>query len=291
MNRPTAIPRLSGVKGDRYTGGIATPLPTAMRHSTALEESRRFGVRHIPLLRPLGWLARGWADLMHNPAPGLVHGLAAAAFGALLLALVEQRFWLIAGAFSGFLLVAPIVATGLYAVSRELQRGRRLSVAESLAVWKPRDGRLVLFGVLLAFAGTGWVLTSGSLIAGFAPHPIEGPLDFVRSVVLATDSWLFESWLLLGGVLAAPLFASTVVAVPLLLDREVGVLAAVLTSWRSVMADPLPLALWAALILVLTLLGMALALLGLVVVVPWLAHASWHAYRDLVDTSGLSERP
>ncbi|MBZ8138894.1 hypothetical protein CLD22_03140 [Rubrivivax gelatinosus] len=262
-----------------------------MRHSTALEESRRFGVRHIPLLRPLGWLARGWADLMHNPAPGLVHGLAAAAFGALLLALVEQRFWLIAGAFSGFLLVAPIVATGLYAVSRELQRGRRLSVAESLAVWKPRDGRLVLFGVLLAFAGTGWVLTSGSLIAGFAPHPIEGPLDFVRSVVLATDSWLFESWLLLGGVLAAPLFASTVVAVPLLLDREVGVLAAVLTSWRSVMADPLPLALWAALILVLTLLGMALALLGLVVVVPWLAHASWHAYRDLVDTSGLSERP
>jgi uncharacterized membrane protein len=95
----------------------------------------------------------------------------------------------------------------------------------------------------------------------------------------------------LGGALAAPLFASTVVAIPLLLDREVGVLAAVLTRWRAVMEDPLPLALLAGLILVLTMVGMALALVGLVVVVPWLAHASWHAYRDLVDTSGLSELP
>ncbi len=272
-------------------GGVAIPGAKTMRHTTALEESRRFGVREIPALRPLGWLARGWRDLARNPAPGLLHGLAAAAFGALLLALSQQRFWLIAGAFSGFLLVAPILATGLYAVSRALQRGRVLSVGESLAVWKPRDGRLVVFGVLLAFAGTGWVLTSGSLIAGFAPHPIDGPRDFIEHVVLAEDSWLFEAWLLLGGALAAPLFASTVVAIPLLLDREVGVLAAVLTSWRAVMEDPLPLALWAGLILVLTMVGMALALVGLVVVVPWLAHASWHAYRDLVDTSGLSELP
>jgi uncharacterized membrane protein len=91
---------------------------------------------------------------------------------------------------------------------------------------------------------------------------------------------------MLGGVLAAPVFASSVVAIPLLLDRKVSVLAAVLTSWRVVMTHPAPLALWAALIMGLTLLGMATALLGLVVVVPWLSHASWHAYRDLVDTTG-----
>lgn len=266
-------------------------MQTAMRHTTALEDSRRFGVRRIPALRPLGWLARGWTDLARNPAPGLFHGLAVALFGAALLALTGERIWLLAGAFSGFLIVAPIVATGLYVVSRELQRGRVLSVGETLRVWKPRDGRLVLFGVLLAFAGTGWVVTSGALIAGFADAPIQSLGDFLRVVVLAEDSWLFETWLLLGGVLAAPVFASTVVAVPLLLDRDIGVLAAVLTSWRAVMEDPLPLALWAALILLLTLLGMALALLGLIVVVPWIAHASWHAYRDLVDTSGLSELP
>jgi uncharacterized membrane protein len=102
-------------------------------------------------------------------------------------------------------------------------------------------------------------------------------------VVLNHDSWLFELWLLVGGVLAAPLFASSVVALPLLLDRGDGVLSAVLTSWRCVMTNPAPLALWALLIMVLTVLGMATLLVGLVIVVPWLAHASWHAYRELVD--------
>jgi uncharacterized membrane protein len=87
----------------------------------------------------------------------------------------------------------------------------------------------------------------------------------------------------MGALLAAPMFASSVVAIPLLLEHEdASVLDAVLTSWRAVMASPATLALWAALILALTLAAMAPLLLGLVVVVPWLAHASWHAYRDLV---------
>jgi uncharacterized membrane protein len=140
----------------------------------------------------------------------------------------------------------------------------------------------VHFGLLLAFAGTGWVLTSASLVTAFAGAPIERPLDFLRLIVLAPDSWLFEIWLVLGALLAAPVFASSVIAIPLLLDRRGSVLQAVLASWRAVMASPGPLALWAALIMALTTFGMATLLLGLVVVVPWLAHASWHAYRDIV---------
>jgi uncharacterized membrane protein len=262
-----------------------------LRNTKALAESRSFRVRAIPTLRPLGWLGRGWADLKRCPVPGLLHGLAVAAFGALLIALARQQFWLLTGAFTGFLLVAPIVATGLYAVSRALERGQQPTLATALQVWRPNDGRLVVFGVLLAFAGTGWVMTSASLITGFAGAPVNNPADFLRVVVLAPQGMLFESWLALGGVLAAPVFASSVVAIPLLLDRKLGVLAAVLTSWRVVMAHPLPLALWAALIMGLTLLGMATALLGLIVIVPWLSHASWHAYRDLVDTTGLEALP
>lgn len=261
------------------------------RNTRALAESRTFSVRPIPALRPLGWLARGWRDLMRCPGPGLLHGLAVFVFGALLIGLAHRQFWLLTGAFSGFLLVAPIVATGLYAVSRELSRGGSPTIASSLRVWKPDDGRLVVFGLLLALAGTGWVLTSASLITGFAGAPVNNPADFVRVVVLAPSGWLFEAWLMLGALLAAPVFASSVVAIPLLLDRQVSVLAAVFTSWRVVMEHPAPLALWAALIMGLTLLGMATLLIGLVVVVPWLAHASWHAYRDLVDTSGLEPQP
>jgi uncharacterized membrane protein len=149
---------------------------------------------------------------------------------------------------------------------------------------------MVQFGSLLALAATGWVLTSAALITLLAPVPILTPLDFLRHVVLANDNWLFEIWLLLGGILAAPMFASSVVAMPLLLDRRVTLLQAVLISWYTVLANPGPMALWGALILGLTALGLGTLMLGLVVVIPVLGHASWHAYCDLVDTSTLPAR-
>ena len=276
---------------DQENGSPVMADSAAMRESPALIESRRFGTRTIPILRPLGWLAAGWRDFMRCPGPGLLHGLLLAAFGAALIAGARQQFWLLAGAFSGFLLVAPVLATGLYAISRSLERNGHADLTTALRAWRPRDGRLVLFGVLLAFAGTGWVMTSASLITGFAGAPVRNPQEFLKVVVLADQGLLFESWLALGGVLAAPVFASSVVAIPMLLDREIGVLGAVLTSWRVVMANPLALALWAGLLMALTLLGMATLMLGLIVIVPWLGHASWHAYRDLVDTAGLTARP
>jgi uncharacterized membrane protein len=245
--------------------------------------ARGFRIRSVPLTQPLRWLGRGWSDLMRCPLPGLLHGLAAALFGAALITLARNKFWLLAGAFSGFLIVAPLVATGLYELSRGLSQGRRVGLADALAVWKPKDSRLVRFGLLLGLAGTGWVLTSAALITVFAPQPVSSPLDFLRVVVLQDTGHLFEGWVVLGSVLAAPMFASSVVAIPMLLDRPHGVLTAVATSVGAALMNPLPMALWASLLLVMSLIGMATFMVGLVVVVPWLAHASWHAYTDLVE--------
>lgn len=253
-----------------------------MQRSSAVEASRRFRPRTIPLSQPLRWLERGAIDFTRNPGPGLLHGLIAALFGGALFVLAGRHFWLVAGAFSGFLMVAPLAATGLYAVSRAMERGEPAGLRTALAVWHPRHVRLVGFGLLLALAGTGWVMTSGALIIGFAPAPVLGPKDFLHVVMLG-DSWLFEAWLLLGGVLAAPVFASSVVAIPMLLDRDEPLPVAIYTSWRVVMEAPGPMALWAGMIMGLTALGMATALTGLIVILPWLAHASWHAYRDLVE--------
>lgn len=248
----------------------------------AVASVRRYRVRRVPLGQPLRWLERGAQDFARCPGPGLLHGLAAALFGGLLFVLARQHFWLVAGAFSGFLLVAPLSVTGMYALSRALERGEPARWRVVWAAWHPRRGRLVAFGLLLALAGSGWVLSSAALIVGFAPEPVRGPADFVRVVVLGSG-WLFEAWLLLGAVLAAPLFASTVVALPMLLDRDEALPVAVYTSWRAVAENPAPLALWAALIVALSLLGMTTALVGLIVILPWLAHASWHAWRDLVE--------
>jgi uncharacterized membrane protein len=261
-----------------------------MRESHALIESRSFFSRSASLTSPINWLISGWRDFMRCPLPGLLHGAAVAVFGAALWWWIPDRFWLLGGAFTGFLLVAPVVATGLYAISRALERREAAGLGTALAAWVPGDGRMVIFGVLLALAGTGWVMTSSALIWAFAAAPVITPQDFLRVVVLADEGWLFEAWLALGGLLAAPVFASSVVAIPMLLDRKVSVMAAVFTSWRVVMANPAPLALWGAAIAGFTLFGMATGLLAMPVVVPLLGHASWHAYRELVGTVAQAER-
>ena len=258
-------------------------------------------IRTITLAHPMDWLLRAWRDIARCGWVSFAHGLVLSLGGLVIVALAYDRFWLLAGAFSGFLVVAPILATSLYALSRAIERGEKVGFH---VVWKTwlswqyghfnKWGNdywcLVQFGVLLGLAGTGWVLTSAALITLMTPTNIATPFEFVQHIILARNGFLFELWLALGGLLAAPIFASTAIAVPLLLDRRVTLFQAVLTSWRAVLTNPLPMAFWAALIMGFTLLGLGSALLGLIAVVPMLGHASWHAYRDLVDVSDLPER-
>ena len=258
-------------------------------------------VNVVPLSAPLQWLALGWRDLLRCGCLSLAHGAALAAFGLALTAVAYSHFWLLAGAFSGFLVVAPVLATSLYAMSRAIEHGGTIGwqlLRDTWLSWQQsrfmESGGywcLVRFGLLLALAGTGWVMTSAALITLLAPAPVNSPVDFLRHVVAAHDNYLFEAWLAMGGVLAAPIFASSIVAMPLLLDRRANLLLAVLTSWRVVLANPGPMSLWAAVIMTLVLVGFATAMLGLIVVIPLLGHASRHAYRALVNAGELPERP
>ncbi|WP_338819533.1 DUF2189 domain-containing protein [Acidovorax temperans] len=258
-------------------------------------------VRTVGLMQPMTWLVLAWRDMARSGWISFVHGLAITAFGGAILAVAHHRFWLLAGALSGFLVVAPVLATSLYALSRALEQRQEANLGVVLKTWLNWQNShlnkwgndywcMVQFGALLALAATGWVITSAAFITLLAPVPVETPMDFMRHVVLANNGWLFELWLALGSLLAAPIFASSVIAMPLLLDRRASLRVAVLTSWQVVVANPLPMAFWAALILGFTLLGLGSLLLGLIFVMPMLGHASWHAYRDLVDASSLPLR-
>ena len=259
------------------------------------------GIRTIGLMRPLVWLALGWRDLARSGWASVLHGVALSLGGFAIIAVAYQRFWLLAGALSGFMVVAPVLATSLYALSRAIERREKANFDVVLRTWLNWNQShfnkwtndywcMVQFGTLLTLAATGWVLTSAALITLLAPVPIHTPLDFIHHVVLAQEGWLFEIWLGMGGLMAAPMFASSVIAMPLLLDRRVTVLQAVLSSWQTVLVNPLPMALWATIIMVFTLLGMGALLLGLIPVIPVLGHASWHAYRDLIDPSQWEPR-
>jgi uncharacterized membrane protein len=258
-------------------------------------------IKTIGMMQPLIWLVMAWRDIAKSGWISIMHGVAMSLGGIAIVAFAHSHFWLLAGALSGFLVVAPVLATSLYGLSRAIERNETPNFSVVLKTWLNWQNShfnkwdndywcMVQFGALLAAAATGWVVTSAALITLLAPVPINGPLDFVHHVMLAPDGWLFEIWLAVGGVMAAPMFASSVIAMPLLLDRRVTLMQAVLTSWQTVLANPMPMAFWASLIMIFTMLGLGSLLLGLIPVLPMLGHASWHAYRDLVDASHLPAR-
>lgn len=246
------------------------------------------------------WLVLGFKDMARAPLLSLLHGVVLTVIGGLMALLAHDQFWLLVGYLSAFMVVAPVLATSLYAMSRAIERGEVVNFELLVQTWTHWQLRLrhqpdsywclIRFGLLLGLAALGWVLTSSALITLLAPVPIHTPVDFIQHVVLAKEGHLFELWVGLGGMMAVPVFASTVVSMPLLLDRRVTVLQAVLTSWKSVMTHPFQMTFWAFLIIGFSLLGIFSLLLGLVLIIPMLGHGSWHAYRDLVDVTHLEER-
>jgi uncharacterized membrane protein len=134
------------------------------------------------------------------------------------------------------------------------------------------------------------VLVSAVLFALFVSAPITGLDSVVRHIVLSEGSMLFPVWITLGGLGASLVFAATVVSAPMLLDRDVDMVTALWTSIRAVGENPIPMVLWAVLIMLLTGAALATLMLGFVLAIPWIGHATWHAYRDVVDAHGLPPR-
>lgn len=260
------------------------------RSNPAPSDDEALPVRVVPVGAPFGWLADGWSDFTRAFWPSLFHGLVVT-FAGFAIAAIAARFWpILPGAFSGFVLIAPILATGLYELSRRLDRGERPNIAQAIDAWKRGTRPLVWMGVGLASAATAWVLVSALFVALFVKQPIVGLDGFLRYVVLSEGSNLFWIWMLAGGIGAAFTFAATVVSVPLLLDRRIDLGSAVVTSVRAVGANPLAMALWATIIMVLTALSMASAMIGFAFSIPVVGHATWHAYRETVDAAGAPPR-
>ncbi|MFO0146503.1 MAG: DUF2189 domain-containing protein [Betaproteobacteria bacterium] len=210
--------------------------------------------------------------------------------GWLALALPERLWWILPGAVSGFVLVGPILCTGLYELSRLQSRGERPGLADVVNAWRRESRPLVRVGVLLFAGATLWVLVSALLFKLFVRVPITTPVEFLRYAAMEQGNLLFTLWLLLGGLGVAVVFAVTAVSPPLLLGRMVGFRRALLTSARAVGDNPVTMGLWAAVVLTLVALSLATAMLGFIFAVPVLGHATWHAHKDLVVTDGVPLR-
>lgn len=254
-----------------------------MSQASAVSPAPTSGVRSIGFAAPLGWLARGWQDLWRQPAASLFYGVAIAVAGAAILGVTARLPYLFAAAITGFLLVAPMLAAGLYELSRRYLAGEQATLVDSMWAWRRNPSALVGFALLSILAGTAWQVASVVIVALFYKGPALAPMAMMIEVLVNPQHYLlFFVYMCVGGLLAALVFAVSVVSMPMLVDRRCDLLTALATSVNAVAENPLPLALWATILMLLTGLGFATLLLGMIVILPWLGHASFHAYKDLV---------
>ncbi len=241
-------------------------------------------VRRIDFDAPLKWLARGWADLWRQPAASLFYGFAIALTGVVILSVTASLPYLFAAAITGFMLVAPVLTAGVYELSRRYLAEEPVTLLDSMRAWNRNPAGLVGCGLLSVVAGTVWQLISALIVTLFYSGSALGPLEMMVEVLVNPQHYLmFIVYMGAGGLLASLVFVFSVVSIPMLVDRPCGVRCALLTSLNAVVENPLPLAFWAVIIMLLTGLGLATALVGLILVMPWLGHASFHAYKDLVE--------
>ncbi len=240
-------------------------------------------VARVEPLRPLLWLKLGWGDISHNPGPSIAHGLLLVALGWMILLLSSTHIDLFAAAVSGFLLVGPVFGAGFYELSRLRAAGQPATFDASLDGAVRNGKSLASLGLVLGILAIVWVLLSGWLFVrafgGVLPSVSDSSY---RTIFEWTYAGFFVTYLTTGAVVAAVAFILSAVSAPMISDRAVDTNTAISTSIKAVAANPAAMAVWAALIAVLTALGFASLMLGLVIVLPLLGHATWHAYRDLV---------
>ena len=242
------------------------------------------GVDRVAALRSLHWLHLGWRDLMHSPA-SFVYGGLFALMGYALVFYGAQNLPLTLGLFTGFLLLAPLLAVVFYDVSRAMELRKHYPLHHHLRrLLRVRGPGIGMYALLLAFAMAVWLLLSAVLAGFFLKGNTGGLGGFAREVFFSGAYGPFVAvYSLLGVVFAAAVFALSVVTLPMLMDRKVDFATAAATSLWVVRENALPMLIWALLIVVLTALGFATVFVGLAVIFPWLGHATWHAYRELVD--------
>lgn len=249
--------------------------------------SQGFGlpaVRRVRLDRPKNWLKSGWHDMRSNPVSSLSYGLLFGIAGAVVLIFSWSKPYLFTAAVSGFILIAPLLAGGLYEISRRQAEGQPAALLESLDGWRRNGQSMAMFGLLLALVALVWERTSAVIFALLVPGMSPDLSSFIFDVLLNPEfSGITLAWFVVGTCLAILVFAVSAVSIPMLIDRDVDFVTAMITSLRATVLNPDVMFLWAVLVVALTLAGFATLLLGLVITMPLLGHASWHAYQDLVE--------
>ena len=237
---------------------------------------------------PLRWLRAGWADFLRCPRIGLFYGACFFAMGHALLWVFRTAPAYVLALSAGFLLMGPFLCLGLYDASRALQRGETPSLARSLRAWLPTKGTMAIFAGVLLILEMLWGRAS-LVVFAVTFNTMPDAQNLLSQLLSGQNLEFLITWTLVGAVFAGLIFVTSVVSIPMILDRGSDAISSGLTSIRACLQNPGVMLWWGALITVVIGLAMAPWFLGLLVAGPVIGHATWHAYRGTVqDAAGTA---
>lgn len=239
--------------------------------------------RDVKVGAPFRWLASGLSDLKSCPIPSLFYGFCFAGMGLLVTIVFEHAYEYTMAVTSGFLLLGPFLAMGLYEISRRRELGETCSLGPTLTVWRRNAGNIGIFAVVLGVVFLVWARASLVIFALFYSNEVPNLSGFLGQVVRFENLDFLAVYFGVGLVFATIAFGVSIVSIPLMLDRNQDAISSMLGSMGVLFRNPGTMFIWAAMLVSLTIIGFLTFHLGLVFLMPVIGHATWHAYRELVE--------
>lgn len=240
-------------------------------------------IRQVKPRNILGWVKAGIQDMRQAGMASLFYGAFFALAGWVMKIVFDEAYGLFPGLATGFLLLGPFLAMGLYDLSRQLEQGAQAKLIPSLTAWRTNMMNVGIFAGVLGVILLIWARASLIIFALYFQDSVFPTLNEVIMSVFTFEQPVFGMvYFAAGGLFAALVFAISVVAIPLMTDRKTDAITAAIASIIACTKNPLTMLLWGACIVLLVAIGFATYFVGLVITMPIVGHATWHVYRDIV---------
>ncbi|MGB5103867.1 MAG: DUF2189 domain-containing protein [Steroidobacteraceae bacterium] len=245
--------------------------------------------RRLAAGAPLGWLRKGWADMWAAPRQSLTYGsiVVGLSLALAVIAIDLGGYWELLSLVSGFIFISPVLAVGTYAISSQIERGKRPSLRRCLREEQRAFGNLMVFALMLMVVFLVWARAGSAIHIFFPMTERPGWRDYLTFFGIGSA---------VGSIFALIVFSAAAFSLPMMVDRRVDTVTAVITSVNAVLRNKAAMAVWAACIVLAVAPGFALLFIGrerraglawimiaLGITLPLIGHATWHGYREAVD--------
>jgi len=234
------------------------------------------------------WLSRGWADMWRRPSLSLGYGLFVTVLSYALIGCLYyfDLVYLLLPLAAAFMFGGPLLAVGLYEMSRRLDRGESFSTRDIVGAVRRAPLHLAYMGLMLMLFALLWIRIATLMFALFFGSSMPPLMDIFGSLFLTVQGVVFLSvGTATGALLAFAAYSISVVSIPMIVDRNVDVMTATIASLITIRDNFVPMLLWGWLVAILTAVAIGMGFIGLIVIFPLIGHATWHCYRDVLGDS------